>query len=257
MAAGFITKPLSTLLLTVARWIEYSDGSTSPVHGSVVVDPTSGLPVDLNLPAEIVGSVANAAADSGKPLKVGGTYRLSNQTLVDGNRGDVALTNGGAQIAALAGNMFTGSDGLSNANIIYPLGADASRQTTSLRTGLAVALQAYNGVTWDRLRTAGSLLGLFTEAGPYLASRKTADGQVKAAAGFVHTITIAPLTATPTAGLLTVYDSLTETGTVIYSEWVFATTPGHTVTLDVPCGTGIYVGFDATLANVGVTLAYR
>ncbi len=91
----------------------------------------------------------------------------------------------------------------------------------------------------------------------YSYSRKTADGQVMAAAGFVHTISIAPTTASPTAGLVTVYDSLTETGTIIYSEWVFATTPGHTVTIDSACATGLYIGYDATLANVSVTASYR
>ena len=40
-------------------------------------------------------------------------------------------------------------------------------------------------------------------------------------------------------------------------EWVFATAPGHTVTLDVVCSTGIFVGFDGTLANVAVTVSYR
>lgn len=54
----------------------------------------------------------------------------------------------------------------------------------------------------------------------YRYSRKTADGQVKASAGFLHTVTVAPLTATPTAGLLSIYDSATESGAVVYSEWV-------------------------------------
>lgn len=97
----------------------------------------------------------------------------------------------------------------------------------------------------------------YVENGPYVTSRKTADGQVKAGAGFIHTITIAGLTATPTAGLLTIYDSLTEANTVLYSEWVFATVVGHSVLLDIPFGTGCYVGFDATLANVQVTVSYR
>ena len=92
---------------------------------------------------------------------------------------------------------------------------------------------------------------------PYNYSRKTADGQVKSSAGFIHTISISPLTATPTAGLLTIYDNTAESGTVIYTEWVFATAPGHTIKLDVQCSTGIYVSFDATLANVAVTVAYR
>lgn len=97
----------------------------------------------------------------------------------------------------------------------------------------------------------------YVEVGPYLSGRVVADGQIKASGGFVHSVSIAPITATPTAGLLTIYNSLTETGTVLYSEWIFATTPGHTVILDVPAGTGIYVGFDATLANVQVSVSYR
>lgn len=73
----------------------------------------------------------------------------------------------------------------------------------------------------------------------------------------LHTITIAPTTATPTAGLLSVYDSTTETGTVVYSEWVFATTIGHTITLDCDIMAGIYVGFDAALANASCTVTWQ
>lgn len=98
---------------------------------------------------------------------------------------------------------------------------------------------------------------LYHENGPYLLGRATGDTQIKSSAGFIHSISIAPLTAAPTAGLLTVYDNTVEGGTVVYSEWVFATTPGHTVVLDVPMGTGIYVGFDGTLANVQATVSYR
>jgi len=85
-------------------------------------------------------------------------------------------------------------------------------------------------------------------------TRLTAEGQVMAGAGYIHTISVSGLTATPTAGLLTVYDALTETGTVIYSEWVFATVVGHTVTINAPVTTGVYVGFDGSLANVSVTV---
>jgi len=88
-------------------------------------------------------------------------------------------------------------------------------------------------------------------------SRKTSDGQVKSSAGFVHTVSIAPLTATPTAGLLTIYDDPAETGTVLYAEWIFATDVGHSITLDTSFANGLYVGFDGTLANVQVTVAYR
>lgn len=101
------------------------------------------------------------------------------------------------------------------------------------------------------------MAGWWTEEGPFTYSRKTADGQVKAGQGFLHAIAIAPTTATPTAGLLTIYDSLTETGTIIYSEWVFATTVGHTLTINVPFSIGLFVGFDGTLTNASVTVSYR
>ena len=87
-------------------------------------------------------------------------------------------------------------------------------------------------------------------------TRVTADGQVRAGAGHLNTISIAPTTATPTAGLITVYDSLTEAGTAIFSEWVFATTPGHTITLDCNVSTGIYVGY-TTVTDVSVTVTHR
>ncbi len=90
----------------------------------------------------------------------------------------------------------------------------------------------------------------------YEATRRTTEGQVASGMRKVHTISISPLTATPTAGLLSVYDSLTETGTVLYSEWVFATTPGHDIHLDCIARTGIFVGFDGTLANIAVTVTH-
>lgn len=97
--------------------------------------------------------------------------------------------------------------------------------------------------------------GVYT--GSYSKTRVTADALVKTGVGAIHTVTIAPTTATPTAGLLTIYDNTTETGTIIYSEWIFATTIGHTITLDAVLTTGIYVGYDATLANVSCTVTYR
>lgn len=88
-------------------------------------------------------------------------------------------------------------------------------------------------------------------------TRVTADGLVRTGAGKLHTVSIAPTTATPTAGLLTIYDSLTEANTVIYSEWVFATGAGHTITLDCDVRIGIYVGYDAALANASCTVTHR
>lgn len=88
-------------------------------------------------------------------------------------------------------------------------------------------------------------------------SRKTADGQVKSSAGFLHSIAIAPV-GTVVAGVLTVYDDPAETGTPVFSVALPVTTftPFH-VLLDVAMANGIYVGFDASLAQVQATVSYR
>ena len=86
--------------------------------------------------------------------------------------------------------------------------------------------------------------------------RVSADALVRTGNGKLHTISIAPTTSSPTAGLLSVYDSLTETGTIIFSEWVFATTPGHTITLDCDVYNGIYVGYN-TVTNVSCTVTHQ
>ena len=88
-------------------------------------------------------------------------------------------------------------------------------------------------------------------------SHVTSDAQVLAGEGFLHSLTFASTSAAPTAGTIIVYDSLTEAGTIIYSD-TFTTTAfrGYTVLLDVVCTTGLYVGFTTT-NDVGCTVSYR
>lgn len=91
----------------------------------------------------------------------------------------------------------------------------------------------------------------------YLHSHVTSDTQILGAAGFLHSLTFAQTDAAPTAGTIIVYDSLTEAGTIIYSETFTTTTfRGYTVILDVVCATGLYVGFTTT-TDVGCTASYR
>jgi len=96
---------------------------------------------------------------------------------------------------------------------------------------------------------------MFNEA--YKFVKLAADGQVKAGAGVVHTITVSCNDAAPTAGSVIVYDSLTETGTEMFNH-TFTTTPfvPFSVTLDAAFATGCYVGFTTT-ADVNVTVTYR
>lgn len=90
----------------------------------------------------------------------------------------------------------------------------------------------------------------------YEYSRKTADGTVISGQAIIHTVSIAPTTATPTAGLVTIYDGTSSSGVAVFSEWVFATTVGHTIILDCLCKNGIHVEYDGTLANASVTVTF-
>lgn len=91
----------------------------------------------------------------------------------------------------------------------------------------------------------------------YSGQHVTEDTQIKKQPGILHSLTFAQTDAAPTAGSIVVYDSLTETGTILYSE-TFTTDVfrGYTVILDVAFSTGLYIGFTTT-ADVGVTVSYK
>jgi len=77
---GFISKPLSSLLSTVSKWVEFNDGLTSPVSGSIQLDPATGLPLDVQV-AQLVQegpalSVAGSRTTVGVLFKVNmGAYK--------------------------------------------------------------------------------------------------------------------------------------------------------------------------------------
>lgn len=213
------------------------------------------LPSDQDV--EVVGNVASGATDSGNPVKVGAPYRSTKPTYTDGQRGDLQIGTRGSLIAQLSsadGAAGVGAGVLTGALTSASVGLNVNAGILGHYDDVSPTAPTENQLLVLRMNAARAL---YVENGPYAYGRVTADGQIKGSAGFLHTVSIAPLTATPTAGLLTIYDSLTETGTVIYSEWIFATDVGHTITLDVPFATGCYVGFDGTLANVQVTASYR
>lgn len=90
----------------------------------------------------------------------------------------------------------------------------------------------------------------------YQYSRKTADGQVKGSAGFIHTVTFSA-TGVVTAGTITIYDNTAESGTIIWGGIIQTGLNPTTIIIDAVCGTGIYVGYDGTVANVATTVSYR
>ncbi len=193
-----------------------------------------------------VNNVASAA--SYLDTLVIGRYNATLPTITDTRYNALQVGSRGALNVQLMG-----ADSTTGATIVTPIADGASSASNFLRT--AAYGMYFDGSTWNRAQgVSGSA---YVNEGPYSYSRKTADGQVKGSAGFLHSISIAATTATPTAGLLTIYDSLTEANTIIYSEWIFATDVGHTITLNVSFGTGLYCGFDGTLANVQATFAYR
>lgn len=87
-------------------------------------------------------------------------------------------------------------------------------------------------------------------------SRATADVQIKAGSGFLHTVTFSA-TGTVTAGLITIYDNTAESGTVIWSGTIQTGLNPTTIQLDVSFAAGLYVGYDGTIANVATTVSYR
>ena len=83
-----------------------------------------------------------------------------------------------------------------------------------------------------------------------------ADVQIKASAGYLHTVTISCNDAAPTAGSVIIYDNTAESGTVVFNH-TFTTTPfvPFSVILDYTMATGIYIGFTTT-NDVNVSCAY-
>lgn len=94
---------------------------------------------------------------------------------------------------------------------------------------------------------------LVTREAPGKVVTRTTEGQISNKAGRLERLIISPTVTAPTAGLLTIYDSLTETGTVLFSTFVRATDTPVSIHLGIPYATGLFAGFDASLANVRVT----
>lgn len=85
-----------------------------------------------------------------------------------------------------------------------------------------------------------------------LTSSVTADASVKATAGYLKHIVVTNVTV---GGTLTVYDSLTETGTIIQSVTLPISNAPVVIPVEGGFNIGCYIGFDATLAG-RVTLSF-
>jgi hypothetical protein len=82
-----------------------------------------------------------------------------------------------------------------------------------------------------------------------------ADTQVKASAGFIHSISCVS-DAAATAGSIILYDNTAESGTAIWTMNLGAVPYAFSAVLDIVVTTGAYVGFTTT-NDVDCVVSYR
>lgn len=168
----------------------------------------------------------------------------------------------GTQITSF-GSSFTDEGTFTEASTsVTPVAGYYKSTADTLTTGkaAAVAIDANRNmqVTQATLIAGENLTTNRMEVSPRYSysAVATADVQVKASAGLLHSVTISCNDAAPTAGSLIIYDNTAESGTQVFNH-TFTTTPfaPFTVILDYTMATGIYLGFTTT-ADVNVSVAY-
>lgn len=114
-----------------------------------------------------------------------------------------------------------------------------------------IGLVGWNGSDPYRILvdTAGHLI---TSPADHTYKHVTADTQVKGSAGKLHTVTVNECSV---AGTLTLYDNTAESGTIIAAIAIPVTPTPFTLIYDVAFSTGLYAGFDGSLA-ADVTISY-
>lgn len=137
-----IDKPvqLVELLLDAGGGTGGTPSASSPLPVGFY-NPTGGALIDPSLPAEVVGSVAAAATDSGKPVKTGGVYNATPPTYTTGQRGDTQLdTRGNMKVA------ITGLNGTLSPTIGTPTAFGQSAQSAMF---IAAENLIHNGTNYD------------------------------------------------------------------------------------------------------------
>ena len=161
-----------------------------------------------------------------------------------------------------------------NAQVVGNVASGAADSGNPVKVGLKVNVTSPTFTDGDRADLQGDINGFLKSREQYAPlyennvtgkavvehqytnARVTADGQVKATAGFIHTVTFSA-TGAVTAGVITIYNNTAESGTVLWSGTIQVATAPVTITLDVEATTAIYVGYDGTIANVATSLSYR
>lgn len=168
---------------------------------------------------------------------------------------------------------FTVTNGTASRNVTQVGGASGYAEGTTVGTITGNAIVFRNsGGTMTTIQAGGTALPVTQDtlvAGEDLTNNRlmtrptysysavaVADVQVKASAGYLHTVTISCNDAAPTAGSIIIFDNTAESGTQVFNH-TFTTTPfvPFSVVLDYTMATGIYIGFTTT-ADVNVSCAY-
>lgn len=206
--------------------------------------------IRLRIATTITGGSIQAISAFKREPSLPNYFQVSNATA-----GNLLVTASGTVTANL-GTAGTSATSLGKAEDNAHTSADVGVFTLGVqRSGPTLASQGAAGDYSEYAVDDGG--AIWTRTRPLTYSRLTADGQVKATAGHLQTITFSP-TGTVTAGVITIYDSATETGTVIFSCSLPVTTfTPFSVNLNVAATTAIFVGYDATVANVQVTTTFR
>jgi hypothetical protein len=205
-----------------------------------------------------------------------GKYNATPPSLTDGQTVQVRVTSAGALVTDGAGTITsvvpgTGATSLGKAEDAVHASGDTGVQMLGVANEAGSNLSGTDG-DYTPLRTnrAGTVYNQDTTAPVYenntsgkaiveenySTTRVTADGQIKASAGYVRHISFSA-TGTVTAGVITLYNNTAESGTVIWSGTVQVGTAPVTVPINADLATGIYVGYDGTVANVATHVAWR
>jgi len=203
------------------------------------------------------GPVASDAAERGNPVQIGGS--VDNSGPVAAGEGDVRRIRVSPKGFVLTTPYISRNDavdGVGSSNALFTsIIADDTEVTQNIHAAIGYAV-APDG-NHDRLRTAGNtankgLGALMVSPTGHAHNSVTADEQILGEAGKLHTITVHDVT---TGGVLTVYDSTAESGTVIATLTLAADEGFVTLHYDVYCGTGIYMGYDTNLVGA-FTVSY-
>lgn len=159
-----------------------------------------------------------------------------------GKTEDAAHTSGDTGVMSL---------GVANETLGNLSGTDGDYTPIATKRSGAVYVAAADAPVYE-----DNAVGVALTEDRYTPIRVTADAQIKASAGYVKSITLTP-NGTITAGVITLYNNTAESGTQIFSMYVPTGFLGGTFMINGVCSTGIYAGFDGTVANVAASISYR